>query len=135
MLHKGRVWSLKPATFEGIVDLPNHDYCSCAGFSYEHEGHTYLLLSDAFPGGTSEYAICRVLSQDGEQYTVSQHESVTFGWCTPDKVREQLARWLTWWQDEDSAGWVGKPMVVTCEHYMNHGYRAQDPDKYCHLCA
>ena len=130
MVHKNRTWSLLDnATIDDIVRwTPNST--ACAGFLYRHDGHTYLLLNDAFGGDSAqEYAFCRVLSQDGDTYTVVQHESVTMSWCSEDRIREKLHEWLTWWQTEEGARYVSQPFTVRCN---DHGYRNGNP---CYLCA
>lgn len=88
MLHPSRTFHITDA--ESVDDLceklTQHTWTLCTGFRLRAEGQTLLFLNDSTSeDGAQEYA---VLAGD------HQVESITFGWCTPERAGELVRQVL-----------------------------------------
>ncbi|HEX8221985.1 MAG TPA: hypothetical protein VF914_22540 [Chloroflexia bacterium] len=121
MIHATRVFSIKPATLDEMVQHFEYtdSWCACVGFRVEHQGQPFLLLNDSFEYG-SEFAVCVVLAQSGSVYTVEQQESITLGWVEPPRIPAVLQEAF------EFRGMVSRAFTVIGQDYQNH---------HCGLCA
>ncbi len=88
MLHAKRRFHI--ADVESVDDLceklTKHTWTLCTGFRLRAEGQTLLFLNDSTSeDGAQEYAVFA-----GE----CQVESITFGWCTPERAGELVRQVL-----------------------------------------
>lgn len=118
MLHTKRRWCVAPvASAEVLAEkLSEHTWTLCTAFQLGG----YLFLNDSTSeDGAQEYAVLKVAAAAHIQI-----ESITFGWCKPDRALELIREVLA--GKYDAAGFYGPVQP-----------RLDTPDKHgrCGLCA
>ena len=106
MWHRKRRWSVAPvASPEDLAEkLTEHTWTLCTAF--ELQG--YLFLNDSTSeGDTGEFAVVKPLSDGGHV----QVESITFGWCKPDRALELIREVLAGKFDAEAAFGVVQPAL------------------------
>jgi len=127
MMYKNRTWCIYDAselTPEELAEkLTQHTWTTCTAFQ---RGPVLYLNDSTSEDGAFECAMVSTYRCDtGESFSGSQFESVTFGWCTPEKA----ASYIREYDDEDA-------VLELCQ---TQGYNVRGklhaPGDYCPACA
>lgn len=119
MMHKTRVFGVAeiadPA--ELAAKLQGQTWTACTAF----KSGPYYFANDSFSeDGAQEYAVLREVSPG----VLAQIESITFGWCTPEKALHYVKETL-----------AGKYDVEASRTLTYPADRFQSPHPTCHACA
>ena len=117
MMHNKRTWSVAKVDREKLIEALIHgNWCSCQG--WECEG--YLFLNDqTSPDGAGEWGVLKV------DNISKQLESITFGWCEPDHVKQYVEEAIAGQYDDCDFGYIG----------VRREQLDYSPKHRCGLCA
>lgn len=125
-MHKNRTWSIYDAselTPEELSEkLTQHTWTTCTAFQ---RGPVLYLNDSTSEDGAFECAMVRVDEQTADSFIGRQFESVTFGWCTPEKAENYI-------KEYDDPFLVSELLVL---YSADVSGRLHAPGDYCPACA
>lgn len=127
MMHKNRTWSIYDATEltpeELAEKLTQHTWTTCTAFQ---RGPVLYLNDSTSEDGAFECAMVEVFVRHSDKEVSGiQFESVTFGWCTPEKA----ACYIRQYDDSDARD------KLAADFGQNVTVKLHAAGDYCPACA